>query len=601
MTDFLALDLSASHAALFAHDGLHWQRLGAVPLSDPGLARHLAAMISDAGITGGNAVSLLPHAQVVSVTVPAGEAAGDVLADRGVTSATHAIHQHIAGSGAVFHAVPLEILAETEQFLTALGLTPLGSGAALDGGGAQVWFGRADGTVPNLPAPPPDTAELARDTPVSPRDRALEAARRAPTGTVVKFDDDDPDLASRREKVAAALLRKAKGHGSLAMRRAIWRGTKLSAGLAASLVVGALLYDHYAPSGDPTRPTPGIQRGMDTVSATAPPFETALPPDELAERVQPPGAPESGSGIALGGTLFTPQRRLQAVAPGDDLSELVHPGIDMTDRIDAVALPVPASPTSRTIALAPPSAPEETFIVDENGLVIPTPQGRRAPDGYTVVAGRPGSVPPERPEWREEDLPLRIIADRTSLAADDPLRTLSPRQRPDFLVASNERAQLGGKTRSELGYLRPDARSETEQESAPEMPPTAQAVATGPRPTVRTQAALRSFRLARTNATPTADGSSIEAAAVQEPSAPSPKNVQSSATSESGIDLGDINLLGTYGGSRSRRALVRLPNGRVVNVAVGDRMDGGRVAAIDNGRLDYTKSGTTHVLTMPRL
>ena len=40
--------------------------------------------------------------------------------------------------------------------------------------------------------------------------------------------------------------------------------------------------------------------------------------------------------------------------------------------------------------------------------------------------------------------------------------------------------------------------------------------------------------------------------------------------------------------------------GRVVNLAVGDRFDGGRVASIGNGRLYYVKRGRTLSLEMPR-
>ena len=66
------------------------------------------------------------------------------------------------------------------------------------------------------------------------------------------------------------------------------------------------------------------------------------------------------------------------------------------------------------------------------------------------------------------------------------------------------------------------------------------------------------------------------------------------------INLKRVNLIGVYGSPSNRRALVRLSNGRLQNVKVGDRLDGGRVAAIGEDELRLTKSGRNIVLRMPR-
>jgi hypothetical protein len=61
-----------------------------------------------------------------------------------------------------------------------------------------------------------------------------------------------------------------------------------------------------------------------------------------------------------------------------------------------------------------------------------------------------------------------------------------------------------------------------------------------------------------------------------------------------------LNLIGVYGKPSDRRALVRLGNGRYQKVVVGDRIDGGRVSAIGDNELRYTKRGRDLVLKMPR-
>jgi hypothetical protein len=60
-----------------------------------------------------------------------------------------------------------------------------------------------------------------------------------------------------------------------------------------------------------------------------------------------------------------------------------------------------------------------------------------------------------------------------------------------------------------------------------------------------------------------------------------------------------VNLIGIYGKPSSRRALIRLGNGRYQKVKVGDRIDGGHVAAISNSELRYSKGGRNVVLKMP--
>jgi len=65
------------------------------------------------------------------------------------------------------------------------------------------------------------------------------------------------------------------------------------------------------------------------------------------------------------------------------------------------------------------------------------------------------------------------------------------------------------------------------------------------------------------------------------------------------INLRELNLIGVYGTPNDRYALVRNPNGRYIKVGVGDRLDGGRVAAITASELRYEKRGRMVVLALP--
>ncbi|MFN4172320.1 MAG: translation initiation factor 2, partial [Pseudorhodobacter sp.] len=84
------------------------------------------------------------------------------------------------------------------------------------------------------------------------------------------------------------------------------------------------------------------------------------------------------------------------------------------------------------------------------------------------------------------------------------------------------------------------------------------------------------------------------------PRIPTRASVAKQATFVNAINLSKINLIGVYGTANNRYALVRTPNGRYTKVKVGDRVDGGVVAAITTNELRYQKGGRMLSLAMPR-
>ena len=61
-----------------------------------------------------------------------------------------------------------------------------------------------------------------------------------------------------------------------------------------------------------------------------------------------------------------------------------------------------------------------------------------------------------------------------------------------------------------------------------------------------------------------------------------------------------VNLIGVYGSTSDRHALVRLPSGKYLRLKVGDRVDGGKVAAIGDQELRYIKNGRNLILALPK-
>ena len=80
---------------------------------------------------------------------------------------------------------------------------------------------------------------------------------------------------------------------------------------------------------------------------------------------------------------------------------------------------------------------------------------------------------------------------------------------------------------------------------------------------------------------------------------PSGARVSATATIKDAIALGDISLIGIYGTSKTRRALVRLPQGRYVQISRGDNVSGWTVSAVGEDAVRIQKGKRNKVLRLP--
>jgi hypothetical protein len=261
---------------------------------------------------------------------------------------------------------------------------------------------------------------------------------------------------------------------------------------------------------------------------------------------------------------------------------------------DAVALPALASfGTDRMMPRQlSPLPPGLRFDLDDRGLVKATPEGALSPEGIRVYLGRPAALPAA--------YPIRQAAPGEALPPVERARIakLRPRLRPTDLVEQNERASNGGRSLAELGKMRPRLRPATQkaEEEAGDVTASQYAVTASLRPKPRPE----NFEAVIARADPEDRVQPTAAAATVAPSIPSSASVARQATIQNAMNLRKVNLIGVYGTSSSRRALVRLSNGRFKKVQVGDRIDGGKVAAIGDTELRYIKSGKNVVLKLPR-
>ena len=78
-----------------------------------------------------------------------------------------------------------------------------------------------------------------------------------------------------------------------------------------------------------------------------------------------------------------------------------------------------------------------------------------------------------------------------------------------------------------------------------------------------------------------------------------PAHVAARATIRNGLDTRSLTLLGVVETPGERRALVRLPSGRIRTVRAGDLLAGGRILAIGPTELRYRTARRIRILTLP--
>lgn len=378
-----------------------------------------------------------------------------------------------------------------------------------------------------------------------------------------------------------------------------------------------------------TQPEPEPDPGVVTASLSpALSEEDAAVLDALSEPVEPqtPVEPTEEELLAqYAATGIWPVAPQTPPEPAGlvNIDDLYLTSIDpVSTASDAIALPAVTVFDTDTVlaAVSSPPAAGTQFALDAAGLVIPTAAGALSPDGFTVYLGRPPLVPPTTP--------TRFQSEPQDTAIRSALAALRPQPRPQDLVENTERAQLDGLTRTELASFRPALRPQSLQQQA-------EAAAEVETPAVNTDAAVaaalatpsavenatkfavqasirpdtrpRNFSRIVQRAQRNTDNQEVRVASaaavaprVVQPNIPSKASVAKQATVKNALNLRKINLIGVYGKPSNRRALVRLGNGRYKKVVVGDRIDGGRVSAIGEGELRYTKRGRDLVLKMPR-
>jgi hypothetical protein len=323
----------------------------------------------------------------------------------------------------------------------------------------------------------------------------------------------------------------------------------------------------------------------------------ALPADPVGQVIEIGLEPLNAPSAPADQTAFAPQARDDALSLQEAEIALKDPENDAEPPIGLFAEEPPAV---RALAIGPATEPAATPPADAEGYVA-APDPNLQSDEEPPLLDMPWLRPDPLPD-KENRAPTVAQNQTEEPSAPDAAPLAEPVNIPpvtaalaqtDQSVAPSPREDASPEETNPLAAVRPMARpASLPSPVRPKTLPDGKSLARSLRP----QSRPRAIELAALLPTPVV-GKPSE---IQAPTATSRKTVTRSATRKNVINLRNINLIGITGTTRLRNALVRLSNGQVVKVRIGDRLDGGRVTDISSKTLTYAKSGRSITLDMPR-
>ncbi|MDF3855099.1 hypothetical protein ACDP63_08775 [Paracoccus sp. P2] len=201
------------------------------------------------------------------------------------------------------------------------------------------------------------------------------------------------------------------------------------------------------------------------------------------------------------------------------------------------------------------------------------------PGGVQLSALASSPLPPRRGE-RAPSAPDAAPAAAAAAAAGPSEAELAARRKLDEQLQAQAEARIRARAAA-------DAKAEAEARAQAEARARAQA-----------EAEERAARAQRQDYKPPEIDNEPEIATNALPKGTTSASVAKAATQARGIDMGRTTVIGIIGAGKASRALIRLRSGKVVTVRLGDRIDGGTINSIGDGRLTYVKAGRTHELRM---
>ncbi|MBU3029520.1 hypothetical protein [Paracoccus marinaquae] len=230
-----------------------------------------------------------------------------------------------------------------------------------------------------------------------------------------------------------------------------------------------------------------------------------------------------------------------------------------------------------------PGNPSLSSGAVEDAIAAAVANSTALPGAVALTALRTSALPPRRIGGAAAAVaaaatPSAPSADDLRAAAEAQQREAEQRRIDDEL-----QAQAEARARAQAAA---DAQAEARERAQAEARARAQAEAEA-----RTAAARK-----QTYTPPEAENEPEVAAKI--PEGRGQGSAATAATVADGITLNRTQIIGTVGAGKASRALVRLSNGRIITLRLGDRINGGTITGIGNSRITYVKGGRPQELSV---
>ncbi len=259
-------------------------------------------------------------------------------------------------------------------------------------------------------------------------------------------------------------------------------------------------------------------------------------------------------------------------------------------RTDDILRPVPR-PTASAI---PADAPAKTLVLpdgdtptteDASPIVAPDSDGEDA--GLRIIAALPDVVPPARANTDLPTDPMLVEEQAAALAAavGEALQTATE----EAFLPSARAIQKASRPQKRPTTL---AKPQQVRTAAidPDLAPSARAILSITPPRARPRG-LPDLKPGKTIV--------VSPSTTSRKQLPTVASVQKAATIENAIPKRGMALIGVYGTSSKRQALVRLRSGKFVKVGTGDTVGGFKVSAISSDAIRMRRNGRDTILELP--
>ncbi len=249
-------------------------------------------------------------------------------------------------------------------------------------------------------------------------------------------------------------------------------------------------------------------------------------------------------------------------------------------------------------APVPVEAAEPATVAGANDALRPLhrPQAPKAttpakPEPMAAATPLPAVARPlPRPAAAKAEIPTLVVAslEPDTLLAESLAAAAAPMDRPALSPLARP-ASLRAPAAKAAPVAQPTVKVVTPRKVVPSVPKAAAA----PVPVVKAAPRVVTAPVRQAALATTATPQRVVAKPV--PVAAVPK----AATERLGLSRGNMALIGVFGGSDGRHALIRLPNGSIERVSAGDRVQGIQVAAIGADSVRINSRGRDTLLTLP--